>query len=233
MALETCRPISNRSLQPMLRARQRPVDVAALHAQVSVHVVAQLGMEDLRSVLECSLDVDEAGKRVVVHIDQGDGILGQVRVGRDDGGHRLSHPAHAVRGEDAHRQALHLDVDELGQLRREILACGLHECAHLAVQIRRRVNAHDPLRRPRDIQVDGDDPRVGERTPDDGDVQHVGEMHVAHVGGVPGEETRILPPADLGPDGARACQFRQLLEQRLHSRLIRSAASSTAFTMFT
>ena len=167
----------------------------------------ELGSDGAVGVLECPVDlpegeralvggvgserlVDERGALVprgnrvehdrellVGHLDQLAGVLGDVPVLRDHRGHRFAVVANLLDRD----HVLHDRAGAEGRQRRGVLR-----------DVLARHHPHDAGERLGLRGVDGDDPRVGVRAPDDRRMEHPGQLDVVEVAALAPQEARVL-----------------------------------------
>ena len=140
----------------------------------------------------CLLRGDDDPERLVVHVDQLEGVLGQVRVGRDHGRDLLALEPHLVGHEHGLRVARHRRHPREVVLRHQLAG---DDRDHALERLRPR--GVDP------VQL-----RVGVRAPQDRHVQHPREMHVVDEGARPADEAVVLHPPDAVADALGSLRSR-------------------------
>ena len=135
---------------------------------------------------------DHRRQRVVVDVHQLHGVLALVPVLGDHHGHRLPHEPDHIPGQE---RLAHLPVDHAGHRRRQHREAG---------QVGAGERGDHTGCLPRGADVDGADPRVRDRGPDEEHVTGPGELDVVGVDGTGRQETRVLRPPDPGTENAHA-----------------------------
>jgi hypothetical protein len=145
------------------------------------HVSAQDVVEHGRVVPDGPARVGDGGQGLVADLEQVDGILGDVPAVGDHEGDRLSHVADAVPGE------------------RPLQAGGVADpvpgpCRNTGdvAEVGGGHDGHDPRKVERAVGVDGAEPRVGVRGPEDGGVEHAGEPEVGRVRAAAHQQATVL-----------------------------------------
>ena len=178
------------------RAGQGRLHVAVLEPARQEHVVGRRVVDD-GAVAAGSDDVHHRRQRLVVDRDQRGAVLGRVAVAGHDGGHRLAREARLRPGQD---RLLGLDVGRQRRARAHAMPG--------EVRIGARHHRHDARSRRRARGLDAADPGVRVDAAHEGDVQHAGQLDVAHVPSPPGDEARVLLPGDTRPEHARRAGMR-------------------------
>ena len=168
------------------------VDVARRVLPLPGEVVAELVVDDRRSLVQRGLHVGRRGKRLPFDPDQLGRVLGLLPPLGDDGHHRLALPTRRVHGERV-----------LGR-RLEPFEMGQH--AHPGIVDARKVLARhhrDHAGRGRGRRgVDGDDPGVRVGAPHEGGVHHSRQHDVVDEGAPPVRQAPRVGPrhaaADIG-----------------------------------
>ena len=188
--------------------------------------VAPLGMEHgVAGRRHRLFEVDHRRQRIVRHLDQLAGVLGNVAALRHHGGDRLAHVAHLAHGDAVLSRGRTREIRAgPGHLRR--LGAG-HDHEHAGQRLGLRL-------------VDAHDAGVGMGAAQHRRVRHVGQRHVVGIGAGACEQAGVLHPLNAVPDGEvlglgllALARFGDVVALAGHcpSPCIRSAAACTASTM--
>jgi hypothetical protein len=176
-------------------AREVALDVAEVEPALEHDVAVEGVVDPGRLGVHRRDGVDDRRQHLVVDVDQGARVLGDVPARRRHRGHRLAGEAdaldrdrvlgHGLGAEGRHR------LDELRGL-----GAGQH--------------GHDARQRLRPRRVDRADARVGVRAAQDRRVEHAGHRHVADEGRAAGQQLRVLLARDAAPDPAEVLERRRV-----------------------
>ena len=129
--------------------------------------------------------VDDRGERVVLDVDEIDGVLGDVAIVRDDERDEVADEADLVLGERRARAVGHVLA---GEREPRLVDTG--------IQISRGEDRMHAVEFERRGGVDAHDPCSGERAAHETGVEHAGPHDVVDIGAVAGEQPRILDAGD-------------------------------------
>ena len=162
-----------------VRGGEVALDVAEAEGALQRDVVRPaLGMKHrVAARRDGVLGVDHRGQQLVLHVDEVDGVLGDVAALRHHRGHGLAHVADPIRGDAVLGDRR---VGEAGQ--RSGLLGGLGAGHH----------QHHARQRFGPAGVDALDARVRVRASQHRGVGHVGKDHVVDVLAAPGQQPRVL-----------------------------------------
>ena len=197
---------------------ERPVDLALVEAATVDDVVARFLVDERGAGAHRGLGIDDRGERLVVHLDQVAGVLGDVAVHRRDGDDGLAHVADLVDCERVLQGRLHAHVVGEDPPPRPAAPGGL-----LAGE-----DADDARQGGGAAHVHAAEAGVGMRALHERRGDHAGEPEIVHVPALAGQQARVLDAlhrlADRLRDRSRALHHRTAPRSR-------AAASSTASTI--
>ena len=168
--------------QDVRRAAEGAVGIADGLRELCRPVGGDVGVDAGGVGSERGLGIDDGGHRLVLHVDEGRGILGQVATVRHHEGHRFADESNLVHGQGA----LRARVREGGMRDQE--RPGLVPLSEVAGR-EHEVHAGEATG-PRGVDTDEPGPRV--RAAQDRAVEDAGRPHVVHEAPEPAEESRIL-----------------------------------------
>ena len=152
------------------------------NVQVKQRFDSVLRVDQRAAVGQRGLHIEDDGQRLVVDIDRFERVLRRGLVAGDDDGHGLAHVVHLVDG-DARVAWIH----DVGRDRPRARNAALRFGEILSGEHRDDAGPTDCRR-----CVDRGDPRMGERTPQDREMQQPGQSDVVRPEGPAGDEVRIL-----------------------------------------
>ena len=136
--------------------------------------------------------IDHRRQHVIVDVNQVSGIFALVAALGDDHGQRLADEPDHVRGE---QRLAHVGIDHAGHRRRHCREVG---------QVSAGERGDDTGRLERGADVDGTDPGVRDRRPDEMHMAGAGKPHVVGVDPAGRQEAGILGPDDPGTQNAHS-----------------------------
>ena len=176
-------------LAGILRVAEGPLHVPQHDVVAAGHVGALLFVDD-HFAAQCRLHVRHHRQRLILHPDQVGPVLGHVTVHGGHQRHRLAHVADLAPGQRVLQEAV--QPVQLVHAQRDRL------------DARRQIGKGEHADDPRELQglrhVHRLDARVRVRAPQDGRVQHPGQLHVVDERGLAGQEPNVLAAPDRRPD---------------------------------
>ena len=177
-------------LDDLVRASEGVGDVAALVDALEDEVVAEIGMDDRRCLVEGRLHVGDRREHLPGDRDLGCGVLGGGAAVGHDGGDRLAGP-----GRRRERQR---------QLRGRLHALEVGENGHPGLAVRSQVLAGEDAQHAGDfergVRIDPADLRVRMRAAHERDMHHARQHEVIDVLPAPLDELARIGARDRSPD---------------------------------
>ena len=200
-------------------------DVAARHSPVKRDVAGDLRMKLWRPGRRGLLGIDHRGQRLVVDVDELEGVVRLILGFGDHDGDGVADEPDKIRGQRAERCGLQIGI-------RDQPRAG-NRFQH-ARRVGARVHGDDAGGLLRAARVDAAETRMAVRAPQDGCVCHPGQDEVCGVTRRSGQEPGILAPADAGSEhtggSGRGCSRHR--RPPVCAMRGSAAAVCTAFTMF-
>ncbi len=179
--------LAERRLDHPVRLGEGAVQVAVGAGDVVDDVVAHV-VEQWRAGRVQSGGVGgHGGQRVVVNCDQLARVLGQAAAVGDDNGHQVADQSHLVGRQGVELRLLHARQGESTGVR----------LGH-RLDVLTGVDGDHPGRLAGLGDVEAGDPGVGDRTAQEGGVEHVRQLHVVDVAAPTGQDPPVLDPLHLG-----------------------------------
>ena len=157
-------------------------------------VVAPLRVDDLRPRLGARDHLRDDGQRLVLDLDQLAAVFSERATGGQDHRHDLADEAHAVPRHGELGDLLHRDVHARREPRRN--RAEKRQRLHEPLEIGEGEDVGDARQPARRLGLHGEDLGVTVRAPDEGRVEHPGQLDVVHVAAIAAQIARVLFPAD-------------------------------------
>ena len=145
------------------------------------------------------------GRRLVADVNQFECVLGLVAVLGYDHGYGIAHVPNHVRCNGRVGDGFQVGVGD---------GPGAGYGVQNALDVSAGINGQHARRRLGRVGVYAGDTRVGVRAAQDGRVDHTGQLNVVGVGGLPGDQARVLPTPNAGSENAGSHGVSLLVRQR-------------------
>ena len=181
------------------------VGIAAGRDPVESLVVGRVLMQLRSAVGQGGLRVDDGRQRGIADVDEFQGVLGLVAVFRYDHSYRVTHVSHHVRRDGGVGHGLQIGVRN---------GPGAGDGVQHAFDVSAGVDGEHARRGFGRVGVDAGDARVGVGAAQDGRVDHAGQLDVVGVGGLTGDQARVLASPDAGSENSGSHGVSLLVRQR-------------------